>query len=292
MTTRLILTADLHQHPDKWSQLVQAAADQKANTILIAGDLLPKIGGAEEQRLYFPYLRRSLTIIREQTGATVLLYMGNDDCHFLEPLLDELAADGLCVNLAGRVCRLRGLVFCGMNKVRDYPFGYKHYCVPDGDYVTSPIQFMGEGVTYDLTGKRIQIANLREYLLAKPCIGNELDMLAGQLREDEWARSVWMIHQPPAGLGMDILGGGLGTVGSQTILRFIQERQPLLGCSGHIHESPYQQGGHWAARVNRAMWIQPGQVSGRLHYACCDITDDLSIRDLRHNIFGSFPDVD
>ena len=90
----------------------------------------------------------------------------------------------------------------------------------------------------------------------------------------------------------DILGGGCGSVGSPTILRFIQERQPLLGCSGHIHESPYQQGGHWAARVSRAMWIQPGQVSGRLHYACCDITDDLSIRDLRHNIFGSFPDVD
>ena len=49
---------------------------------------------------------------------------------------------------------------------------------------------------------------------------------------------------------------------------------------------------HLVSADSRAMWIQPGQVSGRLHYDCCDITDDLSICDLRHNIFGSFSDVD
>lgn len=101
-----------------------------------------------------------------------------------------------------------------------------------------------------------------------------------------------MIHQPPSGLGMDILGGGRGTVGSPTILRFIQERQPLLGCSGHIHESPHQPGGHWAARVGRTLWVQPGQVSGRLHYACCDLSDDFRVRNVRHNLLGSFRDAD
>ena len=57
--------------------------------------------------------------------------LGNDDFHILEPLLDELEAGGLCLNLKERVHREEGLVFCGMNRVRDYPFGYKHWCVPD-----------------------------------------------------------------------------------------------------------------------------------------------------------------
>lgn len=58
--------------------------------------------------------------------------LGNDDFHILEPLLDELEAGGLCLNLKERVHREEGLVFCGMNRVRDYPFGYKHWCGPDG----------------------------------------------------------------------------------------------------------------------------------------------------------------
>jgi hypothetical protein len=44
----------------------------------------------------------------------------------LEPLLDQLEAEGLCVNLNGHIHREDVLVFWGMNKVRDYPFGYKH----------------------------------------------------------------------------------------------------------------------------------------------------------------------
>jgi len=31
--------------------------------------------------------------------------------------------------------------------VRDYPFGYKHWRVVDGEFGVSPIQFRGEGLT-------------------------------------------------------------------------------------------------------------------------------------------------
>lgn len=78
MSTRLLLTADLHQQPDKWQQLVQAAVTEQPDFILVAGDLLPKIGGPREQQDYFPQLRRHLDTIRQQTGASVLTYMVND----------------------------------------------------------------------------------------------------------------------------------------------------------------------------------------------------------------------
>jgi len=151
----------------------------------------------------------------------LLTYLGNDDAHVLEPLLDELEAEGLCINLNGRIHREDGLIFCGMNKVRDYPFGYKHWCVPDGDYVACPQQYCGEGLTLDARGNYFPLANLVEHLSAKPSIGDELHRLKEQLRAGEMERSIWMVHQPPTGLGMDICGDGK-PVGSPTLLKFIR----------------------------------------------------------------------
>ena len=76
-------------------------------------------------------------------------------------------------------------------------------------------------------------------------------------------------------------------VGSPTITRFIEKTQPLLGCSGHIHESPYQPGGKWAARVGLTLWFQPGQEGQKLHYVSLDISDDFSIPTSRHGVFGA-----
>jgi Icc-related predicted phosphoesterase len=215
-----------------------------------------------------------LAAMRGTGQTTILTFFGNDDFHPLEPLLDELEVKGLCVNLNGNVHRDDGLVFCGMNYVRDYPFGYKHWCAPDGDFITCPVQFCGEGLSVDAEGRWVKLASLREYLLAKSSLGQRLEALRSQLSSDEVRRSIWLVHCPPAELGMDICGDGR-QVGSPTITRFLEQTQPLLGCSGHIHESPYQPGGNWAARVGRTLWFQPGQEGRKLHYVGLEITSDL-----------------
>ena len=123
---KMILTSDLHQMIGKWDDLVSLVQLERPRFVLIAGDLLPKDGGHEAQKEFFPKLARHLRLMKEATAVTVLLYLGNDDHHTLEPLLDGLEHQGLCLNLNGRIHREEGIVFCGMNKVRDYPFGYKH----------------------------------------------------------------------------------------------------------------------------------------------------------------------
>jgi Icc-related predicted phosphoesterase len=282
---KLVITSDLHQRIEKWDQLVPALAAERPRFVLIPGDLLPKFAPFEQQRSFFTRMRHWFTELKRFEPITVLTYLGNDDAHVLEPLLDELQAESLCVNLNGRVFREEGLVFCGMNKVRDYPFGYKHWCVPDGDYVACPQQFCGEGLTVDEHGNYVRLANLVDHLSAKPSIGQELNRLKEQLHAGEMERSIWMVHQPPTDLGMDILADGR-PVGSPTVLNFIQSSQPLLGCSGHIHESPYQPGGRWMAQVGKTVWVQPGQMEQRLHYVRLEIADNLSVTNLRHSIFG------
>jgi Icc-related predicted phosphoesterase len=283
---RLLITTDLHQRRGKWEALVESAESETPAFILVAGDILPKDGGFTRQREFFPQLRKMLQAIRDRTGARVLLYLANDDGHFLEPLVNDLASDGLCVNLNQRVHREGGLVFCGMNKVRDYPFGYKHYCVPDEGWATDPVQYCNPAMTFDDKGNEIAIPDLRRYLLNKRSILRRLEDLKVQLQPGEIARSVWVVHQPPAGLGMDICGDGR-RVGSPALTRFIEENQPLLGCSGHIHESPHQPGGRWIAHIGRTPWVQSGQVDRRLHYVTLDIADDYACANAWHNVFGA-----
>lgn len=284
--TKLIATTDLHQHSAKWELLVSAIVEKKPDTVLIAGDLLPKYGGFLEQREFFPELRKLLARVRDEAGSQVLLYLCNDDAHYLEPLVDELEGAGLCINMAQRVYRTDGLVYCGMNRVRDYPFGYKHYCVPDGDWVVDPVQFCGEGITFDENGEEVEISNLRQYLLAKPSIREHLEQLKGQLQPGEMERSIWIVHQPPAALRMDLCGNGK-LAGSPALLRFIEDNQPLLGLSGHIHESPHRPAGQWLAEVGRTTWVQPGQVYDRLHYVTMEIGDGPAVTNVRHSIFGA-----
>jgi Icc-related predicted phosphoesterase len=281
---KLVITSDLHQRIAKWNDLVLTVETERPRFVLIAGDLLPK-AGFKEQKAFFADMRRWFHDMKQLGPVTVLTYFCNDDAHVLEPLLEQLQAEGLCVNLNGRVHREEGLVFCGMNKVRDYPFGYKHWCVPDGDYVACAQQFCGEGLTLDERGNYVRLNSLVDYLSAKPSIADELDRLKSQLRPGEMERSVWMVHQPPTGLGMDICADGR-QVGSPTILTFIQKNKPLAGCSGHIHESPYQPGGKWVARVGKTVWVQPGQVDYRLHYVSLEITRRFTVTKIRHSIFG------
>jgi hypothetical protein len=192
------------------------------------------------------------------------------------------------VNLNGKVHRQNGLVFCGMNYVPDYPFGYRYWCTPDGNFVTCPVQFCGEGLTVDAEGRWVMLPSLREYLMAKPSLDQRLEALRSQLSSDEVRRNIWLVHCPPADMGMDICGNGQ-RVGSPTVLRFVQETQPLLGCSGHIHESPHQAGGQWAARIGHTVWVQPGQTGQKLHYASLEITEDMQINRAIHSLFGFMP---
>jgi Icc-related predicted phosphoesterase len=85
---KLLITSDLHQHAGKWELLVKAATSERPSAVLIAGDLLPKQRGIPAQRRFFPELRSLLTALHDQLDAKVLLFLSNDDGHFLEPLVD------------------------------------------------------------------------------------------------------------------------------------------------------------------------------------------------------------
>ncbi|HEY2601272.1 MAG TPA: metallophosphoesterase [Thermoleophilaceae bacterium] len=95
-----------------------------------------------------------------------------------------------------------------------------------------------------------------------------LSELADQVRDPRQA--VFMIHVPPYDSGLDtapILDENLrptvsagdilrGPVGSTAVRRLIEERQPLLGVHGHVHEA----GGEY--RLGATVCVNPGSEAG------------------------------
>lgn len=279
--TRLLITSDLHQDISKWDRLIDTCRSERPNVILIPGDLLPKWQPwphAQEQwqKGEFPRILEKLK--EASNGAPVLTYFGNDDHHSLVDSMDELERDGLLIHMDQRVIRSHGLVFAGMSRVRDYPFGYKYWTARDGDFLDHPVQ-------YGLRALGALEAHRRR-LGTEPSLGERMEALAIQISPEELPNSVWLIHQPPCNFGLDVLSDGTGC-GSSDVLEFIREKQPLLTCHGHIHESPHSPGGHWATAIGDSISIQPGQVDTRLHYVTLNIDSAFNIHDLRHSVFGA-----
>jgi uncharacterized protein len=93
---------------------------------------------------------------------------------------------------------------------------------------------------------------------------DRLDELAGQVRDP--TQAVFMIHVPPYDSGLDtapILDVNLrptvsagdvlrGPVGSTAVRRLIEERQPLLGVHGHVHEAAGER------RIGATVCVNPG----------------------------------
>jgi len=257
----------------KWPQLVTEVQKFKPDFVIIAGDLLPKDSFNSQRAFLKTPLPRMLREMKK-CGSSVLLYFGNDDVHTLEPELDKLVDLGLCSNLNERIHRESGLVFVGMPYVRDYPFAYKHWCVPDYPFVAHPKQLRSP-LTYDNLGNPIVLpVALEDALKAKASVAERLDKLKGQLMPGEMERSIWMIHQPPYGWGMDLCGNG-EAAGSLAVTNFIDANRPLMGISGHIHESPERPGGRWHHEFAPGRyWFQPGQVGPNLHYVEVELANN------------------
>ena len=114
----------------KWKTLVSICKNEKFDIVIVSGDLFPKDQGITNQLTFMPSLRKYGKQIKE-TGAKLLLILGNDDNQLLIPEMEIGENDGLWVFLHEQVVEIYGYEFAGMPWVPDYPFGYKYWCCRD-----------------------------------------------------------------------------------------------------------------------------------------------------------------
>jgi len=76
------------------------------------------------------------------------------------------------------------------------------------------------------------------------------------------ARWVWVNHTPPK--DSPTSWNGKRSFGDSEVRSWIEEYQPDMVLSGHVHQSPFAKGGSWADRIGRTWVFNAGHQLGPL----------------------------
>ena len=267
---KILFVTDLHGCKWKYDKLYNAAQVHQVDIVINSGDMLPKNQDLFQQDQFITrHLQKHFQQFNE-AKIYYLCYLGNDDLMIFDSLFEETCQQYEYIwNIAQQKMTLYDLEFIGMNWIVDYPFRLKDRCRMDTDrYVFQP-QF-GTGLLSTSSGWQ-EINDWYAYARTLPTIEDEL----GKLPHPQHSRnSVYIVHMPPAHIGLDVCGDR-EKVGSQAVYDFLQRQQPMFCLHGHIHESP-EMTGIWKAQIDNTICIQPGQMK-RFTYVTID-TQTMEIR--------------
>ena len=277
---KILVTSDIHQMISKWKSLIEACKKERPDVVCIAGDLAPKDTYITGQMPFFQHMEKYAKQIKE-TGAEILIILGNDDNQRLIPLME---GSSLWHYIPEKVVEINGHEFAAMPYVPDYPFGYKFWC--RGEFKDAlridPVQFT-KPVLVGENGKFEVIKDYKKYLESQETIWESLNKTAKLIKN--MSKSIWMIHCPPSNMELDVCAHG-AKVGSGAVYKFIQEQQPLITIHGHIHESPIYNGKKWYQQEGNTLCVQCGQVGFDLHYAIIQIENGM-ITSKGHSLYGN-----
>jgi Icc-related predicted phosphoesterase len=250
---RLLYVTDLHGNERRYRRVIELARDGGFAAVVNGGDMLPKGDDLFRQDRFITGFLDAHWEEFDAAGIACLCFPGNDDLAVFDGLFDEVASRHPAVqDIAGRRTELGGFEFIGMNWVVDYPFRLKDRCRMDTPAYAFQPQF-GTGLLSTPGGWR-ELPDWKRHARGLPTVADELAALP---RPADPGRAVYVIHMPPAGLGLDRCWNGVG-VGSIAVRDFLLATQPRLALHGHIHESP-EVSGVWRGELGRTACVQPGQ---------------------------------
>ena len=234
--------------------MFERARDLQVHAVINGGDMFPFDGDLFNQGDFVTGFLDDHLSKFNSSGIYYLCFPGNDDLKIFDPLFEKICHTyPYIINLAQRKFQIGEYEFIGMNWVVDYPFRLKDRCRMDTKNYTFQKQY-GPGLFSGADGWK-KIDNWQAYAKTVPTIEDELNRLE---RPKDFSKSIYVLHMPPAMLGLDHCYDK-SRPGSTSIYHFLKKHQPRLSLHGHIHESP-EISGKWAIKLGDTVCIQPGQL--------------------------------
>lgn len=202
---RILYVTDLHGRQEGYETVLERARAAGVRAILNGGDLYPlgpELFQVQRSFLqgYLPdYLRRC-----RESGIAWIATAGNMDLRGLDRSLRELASgtEGAFV-LLGERAEFAGWSFIGTPMTVDGPFSLKDRCLRDTGHWQGPPQ-QGKALLSDEEGLH-GVEDWPRLLAGRPTLEHHLAELP---RPADPARTVYLIHQPPRGVGRGSLPRG------------------------------------------------------------------------------------
>lgn len=233
-----------------------------------------------EQKIFIEFFLSGYFEKLNKENINCILILGNDDLESLDNEFDKVCQKYSNIyNIDVRLATVEDCVFIGLSKVLDHPFGCKDRVVMENNLkmqmqLSSSIRYKNEEFDMFTWEKKRKTIETMESIL---------DNLPKN--EDKTKKTIYVFHNPPYGIGLDVCNNG-DKVGSKATTNFFFENQPYMSLHGHIHES-YRVTGKWKENIGKTICLQTGQTekgSNQMYYAIVDTTENIQDLVLLKNI--------
>ena len=253
---KFIYACDIHGDTNKYEKLFKTAQKEDIKYMVLGGDLLPKRGirviiQPEFIREFFEdYFKRL-----KENNIKCILIPGNDDLEKFDIEINELCEKYSNIyNIDNKKLDIEDVSFIGLSKVLDHPFGSKNRVLIEKNLKMQPQ--LSQDIYINRDTEVITISEWERY--RETNIDKMEDILSSLPVVDKSRKTIYVLHNPPYGIGLDVCANGL-QVGSKAITSFLEESNSYMSLHGHIHESP-KISGLWYNKLGKTICIQPGQT--------------------------------
>lgn len=227
-TVRVLTVADLHQRRSLYTELQQAVVEHRPDAVILCGDFLHSL---EPEDGMLSVADCAADIARLDV-AQVIAVRGNHENHQFIHFADALSSTSReMAFLHGEAENIGPLTVLGFE------------CL------------LGDEMAFALTKHALP-----------PTPGGWVPRLARKLGAA--ARSLWCMHEPPAGTSLSAQVGPLA--GNPEWRDLISRFSPRLVICGHDHDTPIKRR-RWHDRIGETLIVNVGQTScKRLHFSVMD----------------------
>lgn len=259
---QFIYATDLHGNEHKYRVLMDYALRLDIKLIHLGSDILPKGPGLLKiQKIFIKGFLRDYYKQAKDKGINLLAFFGNDDLYSRKKYFREFST-----LLDENPYQIERYTFTAYGYVPDYIFGLKTACKLDYRGWSCPEEYIGQPVEVGNHGFE-EITDIPQYFAKKSTIEEDLRNFPGG------ENTIAAIHTPPYDSELDTVKRSSGAnlkVGSKSIRNWIEETQPRIVLSGHIHECP-QTTGIWKRTIGNTLVVQPGQNEKETVFVILDI---------------------
>ncbi|MFX1356015.1 MAG: metallophosphoesterase [Promethearchaeota archaeon] len=263
---KILYITDIHGSRWKYEKILEIADNLEITMVINGGDMLPFGDFLNQDKFIKNFLDSHFSEFNDKK-IYYLAMLANDDLIIYDELFNTICNKyKYIISIAQQRFKFQKYEFIGMNLVTDLPFALKDRARKDTKDFILPKQF-GTAMISSLKGWK-KIPDWYSYISSLPTIEEEFENL---ITPDNFKDSIYIIHMPPANIGLDICHDGR-KVGSIAVYNFILKYQPLLTLHGHIHESS-EISNKWFTYLNQTLCIQPGQSNFHEDYVKYVIID-------------------
>lgn len=270
--SKVLFCTDIHGNNRSYAELFDRAVGFGVEAVVFGGDIavLPPRKDPQAVSLQRDWIEQFMApafraFRRDHPAIAIYTLFGNDDWVSNLDLLEALERDDACRLLHMKVHPfLDGFSIAGYSCVPITPFFMKD--LDRLDYPGWEPKVHPKRCCTSKDGKVTETPY--DEIRRRPTIEDDLARLETM---SDPARTVYVVHTPPADTALDVIHNG-DHIGSHALRAFLERHSPPLALHGHVHESP-EMSGKMHDLVGRTFCVNPGDSLHELQAVLFDMKD-------------------